>query len=540
MKKSPHITIGIIVLLLFTASVLIRRPLFNKEFTVSHEWLSAHALITIQLWNTVPASVHHFNLLYTFLSPADRFVDNLWSAGVADRSGRYYYVSMPHLGFLTPYLAFKAFRLPATLSSLQLFGLGVHFLATILLLILLRRLTRGRKGSWLASIAGFCVLLFTPTALYYYQNAVVATVVVIPYTLVLLMSVSELFENRNLTPTRVRLLWLALFISVVGGCLTDWQGYFTAFAGAVVASAVALRDRSKLRRGAGVVSICCAGVVVAILVTVAQDAEIAGWQPFWHAIMGRLQVRSGGTGQGITSLFYYRQLFRFYSSDAPFLVLTTLLLTLTFRRGRTAVLGRAGIALAISLVAVCVDHVILSNHTSVHIFTTINTLPSIAILCALSVTAFLETSKRERRDAAAICVALALCITASSVEYWYAYRNRPHPFLATASAIAAVSRPSDVIFATGRDFQLPIDFIVPQMLYYLRRNVVAVENESEAYEYLATHSFPRGVLARFNSDFTVADMKALDSPVAGGKAVQPLRSDLPTPKRVRSADMYIK
>src|SRR4051812_17691331 len=108
-RNVSRATAVISIVLLFAFSVLIRQSLFDRELTADHEWLSAHTLITLQLWNAVPVSIHHFNLLYTFLSPADRFIDDLWTAGVPDGSGRFYYISMPELAFLTPYSVFRAF-----------------------------------------------------------------------------------------------------------------------------------------------------------------------------------------------------------------------------------------------------------------------------------------------------------------------------------------------------------------------------------------------------------------------------------------------
>jgi hypothetical protein len=267
------------------------------------------------------------------------------------------------------------------------------------------------------------------------------------------------------------------------------------------------------------------GVALAIALTVIQDSTIAGWHPFIHAILGRLKVRNGGFGKGITSLFYYRQLLRFYASYLPFLLLAGGLFVCALRRG-----GRwnrdlrpfpkgSEMVVAVALLALCADHIVLSNHTALHIFTTLNALPPLAILVGISITAYLETSQRVRRDGIVVCMALALCIGASIFEYEYAYRNRPHPrffFNESASAINAASEQSDVIFATGNRFQMAAEFIVPEMLYYLRRNVEVVASEADAYLYLANHPFRRGILARLNRDFSVAEIKVLEKPVPAG------------------------
>ena len=494
-----------IAALLFAVSVLVRHPLFNHEFTGSWEWLSAHTLLTDQLWTETPASIHHFNLLYTFPAPTDKFIDDLWQSGVADQYGNYYYVSMPHGAFLTPYLWFRLTGQQPTIPGMQVFALLVHLLVCTLIYLLVRQLTRGYAASRVAALAAFSVLLFAPTALFFYQNAVVGTVLVIPYSIGVLMSITAL--TRKPRPVA----WVALFLCLLLGCLTDWQAYFTALATTVATLAVTLRRRMNRRTGFGIAGLCCIAVALAAAIIIAQDSRINGLHPFLSVILGRFKVRAGASaaaGLGLTTFGYYRNLARFYLAYAPFFLLSIALIVIIRRRRsmdeiRQQVLARTGLVLIISTLAVIVDHIVLANHTSQQSFTTLNSLVPLAILTGTAVLALLETSANFRRDLLGVSGALALCVGVSVAGYYAVYLHRPHPFSTVARAMQRSAKSDDVLFSTGDGFKMPSDFAIPQLLYYLGHNVQVVADEEEAVNYLACHPFQRGILIYLSADYSV-------------------------------------
>ncbi len=496
---------------LFAISVAVRRPLFNHEFTGSWEWLSAHTLLTAQLWDATPASVHHFNLLYTFPGQTDKFIDDLWQSGVPDRLGNYYYVSMPHLAFLTPYVFFKLTALAPTIAHMQVFALCVHFLVCWLLYLLIRKQTEGLRSSRIAAAGAFCVMLWAPTALFFYQNAVVGTVLVIPYTIGVLYCVTRLTQNQGRG-----WIWLLLFGCLLLGCLTDWQAYFTAFTTAVVLLVLSRWGRVDRAIALRVASLCVASVVLAVSVLALQDSRINGFQPFVHTILGRFRVRAGASsaGLGLTTSGYYRNMARFYFAYLPYILLAIGLIIVARRRakqGAWEILQRAGVAFRISLFALVLDHLILANHTSQQSFTTLNALVPIGILAGLAVAAFLETSSHLKRDLSAVALGFLLCIGISIGEYYVAYMHRPQPYRTASLRILQPAEPSDVLFATGDGFKMPSDFIIPQFLFYLRHNVLVVQDKQEADQFLACHGFTRGVLAHVTDQYAVSGVETLNS-----------------------------
>jgi hypothetical protein len=287
----------------------------------------------------------------------------------------------------------------------------------------------------------------------------------------------------------------------------------------VVALAVAIRQPQRRRTAVGVILMVTGSVMFAVIIITLQDSRIAGFSTFAQTILGRLRVRTAGNNINLWTFDYYRRLARFYAAYLPFLICAAAFFWIAIKRGYRdvpALFRRAAVPLAISLLAVVTDHVVLANHTAVHIFTTLNTLVPIAIVIALAAVAFYESSADLRQTTGVICGTILLCMAISTGEYYFAYRNRPHPFRTSASGILASAAPDDVIFASGNGFRLDTDMVVPQLLYYLGHNVEVVGGEAEAGRYLTLHGFRRGVLARLNQDYTVAGVEVV-TPASGVK-----------------------
>ena len=508
-----------LLLVLFLISVVVRRPLFNHELTASWEWLAAHTLLTMQLWERTPVDVHHFNLLYTFPPPPNKFIDDLWRSGVADQAGNYYYVSMPHLAFFTPYAFLRLAHARATIESLQIFALCLHFCVAFLLYLLARSLTFRSRLSRTASVAAFCVFVFAPTPLFFYQNAVVGTVLVIPYTIVTLWCVTRLL--REATQGR-RAVWVLLFLTLLLGCLTDWQAYFTALAAMLYALWESRRPSQQRAALLGIAAECCAAVTCAIALLLLMDSRIAGLGPFASAILGRFKVRigAGDTGLGLNTLGYYRNMARFYSAYLPFLLLSAGVGWTAWRRSReraVAAMRPARAAFAISTLALLMDHLILANHTSQQNFTTLNSLVPIGIFAAFCAAAFFETSTRVGADRAWFATGLAACVAISIVGYYYAYRDRPHPFRAAAAEMTAHAAPNDVFFATGAGFEMPDAYMIPQMLFYARHNIKVVKSRDEAARFLTARHFGHGVLAYVTEDYAVTKIEQVTPTIGSAR-----------------------
>ncbi len=505
--------IAAILALLFAISIAIRHPLFNKELTSNWESLSGHVLLTCKAWSQTSPAIHHFNLLFNFSRPEDKFINDLGTAGVGDRFGNYYYTSMPHLAYILPYLSFVVTGQAPNILGLQIFSLLVHFIACALLYLLVRRMTKAFRASQLASLAAVCVLLFTPQALFYFQNAVVGNTLIVPFTLGLLLSLTALASDRHETDTR-SLAWVGLAVCLILGCLTDWHAYFNALSATVVFLFLAKKGVVTRSTSLKVATLCAICVMLALSIFCWQNSRIAGLDSFFHAIFGRLRARVGDSpsGLGLNSIEYYQNLARYYIAYSPFLLVIAGLIALSIRRQGTQVLRtpsvrRAAIPFFISALGVALDHLALANHTGAHSFKSVDDLVPLGMLMGLSVAMFLETRAETARPSAILCALLVGCIAAESAVYYSIYSNRPHPFRAAASRILSAAPPSDVLFTTWHD-ELKKPFI-----FYLGRNIQTVSNQAEAAEYLSCRQFPHGTLVAIDDSWTVTQISpVLPSP----------------------------
>jgi hypothetical protein len=506
--------VALLLVMLFTISIAIRLPLFNKEMTTNWEALSAHVLITSKAWFQTPSSIHHFNLLFTFARPQDKFIKDIGDSGVEDRFGNYYYTSMPHLAYILPHLFFVAIRRYPSIAGLQVFGLLLHFVSCVLLYNLVRRLTTSFRSSQVASLAAVCFLLFAPQSLFYFQNGVVGNTVIVPFTLALLLSTTALLSKvqqggASLGVFALVALWLML------GLWTDWHEYFYAMSIAIVFLFLAKKGLVPRSVGLKVAALCCGCVILAVSVFVWQNSRIAGFDPFFHAIFGRLNERLGKSpsGMGLNSFGYYQNVARFYSAYVPFFMVIGALIASVIRKGSGPILRnvfvKQGVPFWISVLAVALDHLVLANHTAAHCFKTIDDLVPLSILLGFSVAAFLETTVDNFKTALAVCTLLLGCVAASAGIYYSVYLNRPHPFRAAASSILASAQANDVLFCTSGGAA------AKPLLNYLGRNVKIVSDAQEAAAYLSCHRFQHGILITLADDWKVKQIGPILPSISG-------------------------
>ena len=115
-----------ILLLLFAFSVFARAPKLNGYLGWHHQWLSAHTLLTLTIWDENGIANHNFNPVYTFGNPRDKHIQSLTS-GIPDEKGDYYYVSYPPFSFLLAYFCLSVVQAPISPYSIYALNLLLHF-----------------------------------------------------------------------------------------------------------------------------------------------------------------------------------------------------------------------------------------------------------------------------------------------------------------------------------------------------------------------------------------------------------------------------
>lgn len=368
------------VTLLFAVSAGLRVARFDPGHNVRNLDASYHVLLTVKTLSETPASVHRFLPLVSLGKPTDKYIS--WGATVPDARGNYYYTSFSPLGFVVPYVAFSVTGAELTLRNLLYLGLALHYVAALLLALLIWRATatlgddRTRSVVTLLAAASY---LFAYEALYshgiiYWHHSLFQLVWLVQLLAFERLSSGEAVRGR----VAVGVLLAASFLAP----LTEWTGYL---ANAVLVLLLAWRGwRVAPRRreawvlGAGVVAV----TLLAMGVFVGHFVSVLGGDALMDALLARFRARN-------TVSFAPSELFlgllRGYFESYGLLVLLALAAPLVLRMHVGPVRkawSPAFIALVVAAAFPLLENVVMLQHAVEYTFDRLKALVLMAMLLA--------------------------------------------------------------------------------------------------------------------------------------------------------------
>ncbi|MEZ4699559.1 MAG: hypothetical protein R2834_04450 [Rhodothermales bacterium] len=482
----------------FLVSILIRLPNLDRPLSNDYEWVTAHTLITLDIWRTDGALRHRLAPIYTYPYAADTHIESLTS-GVADAEGRYYYVSYPPLTFIAPHLVFTALRIAPSPLALQGLNLVLHALTAWCLYLLVAGLRRRplRDGLDLPALAAFLVYTFSAPNLWFHANVYFADVLVQLFFVAAVWAIARhVLEDRPIWPVGV-----ALFLMTY----TEWLGVFLTATVAGVAAA-----RGFDRRWMRVAGVCIAGSGLALLVTFLQYASIAGASAFIDASVTRFAVRSGQSqglfGNPEAYLSIGIAYARGYFPQAVLLVVLGAA-AWTTRAARPA--GEVGWLhwIGLTLAPALMHHLVFFEFTTIHDFALLKTSVPLALGTAACMDRLCATDERDgARFYAAFGLGVTAALLAFSVFLYYAHitHDAVDQFQLVGETVGREARSDETVFivADRSLYGLIIpgpdhDVVAPQILYYAGRDILLVDSIDDAYRHLETYGKPRGVLFSF-------------------------------------------
>ncbi len=493
---------GILLLGLFACSVLIRWPNLDRPLSYDYEWVTAHTLMTLDIWEAGGPASSHFAPIYTYDYPADRHIRSLTS-GIADADGRYYYVSYPPFAFLLPYLVFLLPGLAPSVLSLQLFNLVMHAITAFLLYGLIT--SRREQGTpseidWPA-LAGFSVYVFSGPTLWFHANVYFSDILVQPFFIATLLGVMR-YTKRG------QGRWL-IFAGAFLMTYTEWLGVFLA------ASLMAFTILYRRREAAWWIAtgIAAAGSVLALTLTFFQYASIAGPEVFVEASIARFAVRSGQDQHLLTTAAPYAKLALDYArAYFPQAVLLLLLGMASLIARRAACEPRQGwfaAPLAIASLAVALHHLVFFEFTTIHEFALLKTAVPIGLGVAALMDRLVAGDRlQETRFLTRFGLACTVVLLGLSVYFYFSHitRENLNSYQKVGLAIRTEAASEETVFLlesrtlSGITIQAPEHVVVaPQVLYYAGRDIQVVASIEEAERHLATYDKPRGVVFSFDA-----------------------------------------
>ena len=372
-------------------ALLARLPRIG-EIVSTHDWLTSHTALVTRVWQMTGLKANHYSLVTNWPNPSDRQVEH-GVASVFDEQGNTYFLSFPPLAFYLSYLFFQMVGEGASIFPLRLLTMLASSFGAWALARAIRSAWGDGAESRMPGLIAAGVFLLSPVSLLYFGAAYFSLILSIPMWMGLVAAAMQ-------PKPRLWLIGLASFTI----CYTDWLGYLAA----VPLAIVWLR-----RREWRLVAALCVPAGLALTVTLATYASIAGWLPMIQSAQTKYLMRAGLSGASNLSAFelltYLRIWRHYYQGFAP-LAIPFLWCGVCFALGR----GRPGKPLPAAAwtllfclaVPVALDHVLLINHTANDRYTVLKTAPVLGVALAMCMRA--RPWKSRRLDAACMLATMGV------------------------------------------------------------------------------------------------------------------------------------
>lgn len=288
-KKHSFFFIGLIaILLLFGLSIRLRSTNLSSELGRNHEWITAHTLITCQIWNENGGpSAYNFNPVYTYPGEGNAYRDVL--GGVTAPNGDVYYVSYPPFTFLFNYYVSELMG-GQSIHNIRTVSLLVHLITAILIFVLIGmiRNTQTQNTFNYAGLIGAAIYIFVEGNLWFHGNLFFVDMLVQPLFIGgMILTIKYLKHDFK----RKWGILIGLFIVFFLASYTEWLGLLSAFFTGLFFFIKAIVAKNK-NLFLPFVSIGL-GASLALGLTIYQYSTINGWSELKAVSKNKYNERSG-------------------------------------------------------------------------------------------------------------------------------------------------------------------------------------------------------------------------------------------------------
>lgn len=287
-----HLIAVLIIVLLFIITVLIRKENHEVPLSRHHEWITAHTLITCEIWyeNGGP-SAYHYSPVYTYAGSGNKNRSML--GGVTDEKGDVYYISYPPFAFLFAYYSTQIFGKPNT-DSIRKVNLMIHFICALLIYFVGFSLSPANRWAEF-SMGGFIgafLYLFSSGNLWAHGNLYFSDMLV---QIFIILAVLLIIRFLKLSYQREWII-LSFFGAVFFlATYTEWLGLFMAFITGIIFLIIFFRKKEyRFLRAFVVIGFSSS---LALTITLYQFSSIAGWEKYKTYSLLKFNERSGRDAQ---------------------------------------------------------------------------------------------------------------------------------------------------------------------------------------------------------------------------------------------------
>ena len=494
----------ILILGFFAVTLVLRLDAFREPVKGSHAWLSAHTVMTLQIWNEGGISNYNFSPVYTYDATNNKHLRSL-ASGLSDPAGNYYYVSYPPFSFLLAYAFVLVFQLAPSLTAIQVLNVLMHLAISWMLYAMVCRLfyRKIRHQIFYPALTASILYLFSAQALWchgymYFADTVIQTL----WVAGLLLVFEIFFYGKSTSWPHLIALGITLFLA----CYTEWLGYFYAASLFLVACRFSFENRVHLR----LVFISVIAVTSALSLTVFQYAQIDGLSAFIDASLNKYVDRSGYQ----TNQFYYIKLQLMYvlrhywRLHLPYIgLLLFLLLALFTHRERPTLQGKRERRTIFFLIVtpIILHHAVFLEFSKMHDFALLKSLVffclAIAVLLHHNLESTLDTFKKTFAAFSGAVIAILLALNLYTY-YKYDAAVTTDKFRVAADAINNhASKHESIYFVSQNDRENGTMVYMgsqrafsPQVQLLSMRNALAVKNADAALQHMKEYNLQNGIV----------------------------------------------
>ena len=285
-KRRVHFIGLIAVAILFVGTIFVRSNEFERDMGGRHEWITAHSLITMEIWREHGGpSAFGFNPVYSY--PDCINFPRPAMGGVTDENGLHYYTSYPPFAFIFGYYATQIMGGPSV-KTIRILNYVIHLSCAILLFLIFYELGFNKKRFNFAGLAIAGMYLYSTGFLYGHGLLFFCDMLEQILVIGIIYLVVRFAKNRI---KNLKLYYIGLFALFFLATYTEWLGlFFSFFAGLGFLLIFFIKKEKRFLMSFLIIGIASS---LALGTTIMQYSSIAGWDELKEISTQKYNIRSG-------------------------------------------------------------------------------------------------------------------------------------------------------------------------------------------------------------------------------------------------------
>ncbi len=499
----------------FLVSVAVRWPSLGRALSDGHEYETAFSLVAVENQRAYPLTQTGLAIPFTYPGEANQVVSDQLLL-LNDASGVGYYVNVPPFSTIVANGVMRLPGLPIVPETLRGLNLVFHFVASLLLFLVLLRLLRGSPWRTFSAFVGIMFFMFNPAGLWFFSN-IYGWAFFWQYLWVISLFILVQFMDAAAAGRVPPALWIGLSIGIFCLAYTEVLGVLC-----VAMYVLCLLARSRENRNYLVAALVgAASAALALGLTIFQYSRIAGFdalmEHYSHAFARRCLL---APADHLRILMHYiiAHLFLLVPLGCMWLLLLA-----SGNRSSAAQSDRSlwRWVLLLTAAPVVFHHLLFLQWTSVHSFSVLKAIVPLTILVSVVIDRVMNSTALHRAAKSLVLGLLLASVAASLVEYRsvFSYSHDPDRFRRVGDEVRRLAAPEEVVFLASDAFELF------QVTYYSKRNTRKVASAEDAYQWMKETGRPRGILFSIDQDCNIVGVKrlAIDHPTSAPRPVPELR-----------------